>query len=381
MNSALENTPDISFIDNLTIDKLIDQMIKDYQDKYKEVTGKPVSLAQADPYRLILYSCSLYIYQGMQFSDRAGKMNLLKYSYGSFLDNLAPLRGITRLQAQPAVTTLRFSIASSLASAVSIPAGTRVTNGNEVYFYTDEYVEIAAGSTSIEVTATCTEAGVSGNSFRAGEINILVETLPYITAVENINETSGGSDLETDESLADRIYLSSSAYSVAGPEDAYKYWTKTVSADIADVKVTSPAPCEVDVRFVLTGGQLPDEALIQKVLAKLTDTNIKPLTDKVTVSAPEQVPYDINVTYYIDIANRSSAVSIQNAVNSAVEDYRAWQSAAIGRDINPSYLIAKIMSAGAKRVEVTAPEFLSVQDAQIPVSGTVVVTYGGVENG
>lgn len=379
MNSAIENTPEISFIDNLTIDEMIDQMVNDYQDKYNEVTGKGISLARADPYRMILYSCALQIYQAMQFTDRAGKQNLLKYAYGEFLDNLAPLRGITRLQAQPAVTTLRFSIASALASAVSIPAGTRVTNGNEVYFYTDEYVEIAAGSTSIEVSATCTEAGASGNGFRAGEINILVETLPYITSVVNTTETSGGSDIETDESLADRIYLASSAYSVAGPADAYVYWTKTVSADIADVKVSSPAPCEVDVRFILTGGELPDEALIQKVLDTLNDDNIKPLTDKVTVSAPESVAYDINVTYYIDTANRSSAVSIQNAVNSAVEAYKIWQSSSIGRDINPSYLISKIITAGAKRVEVVSPEYIDILDTQIPEIGTVTVTYGGIE--
>lgn len=379
MNSAIANTPDISFIDNATVDEVIDQLVKDYQDKYKEVTGKTVALAQADPYRMILYACGLMQYQTMQYVDRSGKQNLLKYAFGEFLDNLAPLRGITRLQAQPAVTTLRFNIASALASAVSIPAGTRVSNGNEVYFYTNEYTEIAAGNTYVEVDATCTEEGIAGNGFRAGEINVLVETLPYITSVENTTETSGGSDVETDESLADRIYIASSAYSVAGPEDAYKYWTKTASADITDVSVDSPEPCVVDVRFILKGGELPDEALIQKVLDTLTDKNIKPLTDRVLVSAPETVSYDINVTYYIDAANKTSAVSIQNAVNSAIEEYKVWQSSAIGQDINPSELIYKIKAAGAKRVEVTAPVYVEVGKAEIPKVGTVAVTYGGIE--
>lgn len=380
MNSSLSNIPDISFIDNLSLSELTDQMVKDYQDKYSEITGKTVSLAQADPYRMIICACALQIYQAMQYSDRAGKQNFLKYAYGDFLDNLGALRGISRLQAQPAGTTLRFSIEEPLASAVSIPAGTRVTNGNEVYFATDEYAEIAAGTTYVDVTATCTAAGASGNGFRAGEIKILVETLPYITSVQNTVETSGGSDTETDNSLADRIYISSSAYSVAGPEDAYVYWTKTVSADIADVKVSSPAPCEVDVRFILTGGELPGEALIQKVTEALNDKNIKPLTDYVTVSAPTIVSYNIDVTYYIGSRDKAAALSIQKAVEGAVEAYKVWQSAAIGRDVNPSYLISQIMAAGAKRVEVTTPKHTVIGETEIAQAGTVSVTYGGVEN-
>lgn len=380
MNSSLSNIPEISFIDNLTLSELTDQMIQDYQEKYKELTGKDVSLAQADPYRMIIYACALQIFQAMQYADRAGKQNFLKYAYGDFLDNLGALRGITRLQAQPAATTLRFSIASVLASAVSIPAGTRVTNGNEVYFATNAYTEIPAGSTYVDVPATCTAAGASGNGFRAGEINVLVETLPYITAVQNTVETNGGSDTETDASLADRIYISSSAYSVAGPEDAYVYWTKTVSTDIADVKVSSPAPCEVDVRFILTGGGLPGDALIQKVRDALNDKNIKPLTDLVIVGAPTVVNYDIDVTYYIGSKDKAAAVSIQKAVEEAVEAYKEWQSAAIGRDVNPSYLISKIMAAGAKRVEVRGPVHTVIGETEIAQAGTAAVTYGGVEN-
>ena len=380
MNSTLSNVPEISFIDNLQISELTDLMIQDYQEKIKEITGKDVSLGQADPFRMIIYACSMQIYQAMQYADRAGKQNFLKYAYGDFLDNLGALRGITRLQAQPAATTLRFSIASTLASAVSIPAGTRVTNGNEVYFATDEYTEIAAGTTYIDVGATCTAAGASGNGFRAGEINILVETLPYITSVQNTVETSGGSDTETDDSLAERIYISSSAYSVAGPEDAYVYWTKTVSADIADVKVTSPAPCEVSVCFVLKDGELPGEALIQKVTETLTDTNIKPLTDLVTVTAPTVVNYDVNVTYYIGSSDKAAAVAIRKAVEESVEAYKTWQSAAIGRDVNPSYLISKIVGAGAKRVVVNSPTHTNIGNTEIAQAGTVTVTYGGVED-
>lgn len=380
MNSTISNFPDISFIDNLTIDELIDSMINDYQDKYKEVTGVNVSLAQADPYRMILYSCAVQIYQAMQYSDRAGKQGLLKYSYGDFLDNLGAFKGIKRLQPTPAVTTIRFQIEEALASAVQIPAGTRVTNGNEVYFRTDEYAEIATGETYVDVSATSTETGKANNGFRAGEINILVETLPYISSVSNTVETDGGSDIESDDSLADRIYIAASAYSVAGPEDAYIYWTKTVSSDITDVKVTSPAPCEVDVRFILKAGELPGEALIDKVKTVLNDSNIKPLTDRVTVAAPETVDYDINLTYYINESDKASADTIKALVDTAVNVYKEWQCSAIGRDINPSYLIGKIMGAGAKRVDVVSPAYTTLSDTEVALVGNINIVYGGIEN-
>lgn len=380
MNSTLVNFPDISFIDDLSIDELIDEMIRDYQDKYKEVTGTAVSLAQADPYRMILYTCAIQLYQAMQYADRAGKQGLLKYSYGESLDNLGALRGIARLQPTSAVTTLRFQIEEPMVSAVQIPAGTRVTNGNEVYFATDEYVEIAIGETYVDVLATSTETGAVGNGFRAGEIKILVETLPYISSVANTVETSGGSDIESDESLADRIFIASSAYSVAGPADSYIYWTKTVSSDITDVKVTSPAPCEVDIRFIMTGGAIPEQALIDKVANVLNDSNIKPLTDRVTVSAPATVNCDINLTYYINESDKASAEAIQGLVNTAVNVYKEWQCSAIGRDINPSYLIGKIMAAGAKRVDVASPVQTTLTDTQVAAIGTVNIIYGGIEN-
>lgn len=380
MNSTLSNFPDISFIDNLTIDTLIDEMINDYQDKYKEVTGINVSLAQADPYRMILYTCAVQIYQAMQYADRAGKQSFLKYSYGDFLDNLGALRGIARLQPTPATTTMRFEIDSVLNAAVQIPAGTRITNGNEVYFSTDEYTEIPVGELYVDVSATSTTTGVGNNGFRAGEINILVETLPYISKVSNIAETAGGSDMESDDSLADRIYIASSAYSVAGPVDAYIYWTKTVSSDIADVNVTSPAPCEVDVRFILNGGVLPGEALIQKVGDMLNDSNIKPLTDKVTVAAPTTVTCDIDLVYYINESDKATADTIKALVGTAVDVYKEWQCSSIGRDINPSYLIGKIMGAGAKRVNVTSPVFTSLADTEVAAIGTVNIVYGGIEN-
>lgn len=380
MGVVSENFPDISFIDDCTVDEVQAQMIADYQERYNELTGKKVSLAKADPYRLIMYACAMQIYQAMQYADYSGKMSFLKYANEDYLDNLAALRGVKRIEATAATTTLKFSIDSALGSVVAIPEGTRVTNGDFVYFATDEYAEIPAGQTSVTVLATCTDAGTVGNGFEAGEFTVLVNTLPYISEVTNIDATSGGADEESDDNLKDRIFNAPASYSTAGSAAAYEYHVKSVDPTINDVVVDSSSPGTVDIYFTCEGGQLPKDALIEKVKDYLSDNNIRPLTDNVTVQAPNTEEYNVAFTYYISTSDKSMVSSIQAEIETAVSVYNTWQTEKIGRDINPSYLIQKVMDAGAKRVTVTSPLFTVLEKSTVATLGTVTMTYGGLED-
>ncbi len=375
----IENLPDISFIDNMTLEKLLGEMINDYLIKYEELTGKKITLGKADPNRLILYACTLQIYQGYQFIDRTGKQNLLKYSYGDFLENLAALKGITRNQAQPAKVTVRFTLSEVRTSAIPIPEGTRVAAG-EVYFEAREYNEISPGDTHMDIEMICTQDGEIGNGFIAGEITTLVDPIGYIESVENITVSAGGSEIETDENFAERIFLAPSSYSTAGPDEAYKYWAKTYNQDIADVEVTSPGASEIDIRIILQDGAIPDSTILQGLENFFKDKQIKPLTDLVTVSAPDIVEYSIEATYYINKSNTSNANTIQANVEEAVRNYIEWQNTRIGRDINPSELIRMMMAAGAKRVELTNPIFTAITNTSIAKLTSQTIAYGGIED-
>lgn len=380
MGVVSENFPDISFIDDCTVDEVQAQMIADYQERYNELTGKKVSLAKADPYRIIIYACAMQIYQAMQYADYSGKMSFLKYANEDYLDNLAALRGVKRIGSTAATTTLKFSIDSALGFAVSIPEGTRVTNGDLVYFATDEYTEIPAGQTSVTVIATCTEEGTVGNGFEVGDFSVIVNTLPYISEVMNIDETSGGADEESDDKLRDRIFNAPASYSTAGSASAYEYHVKSVDPTINDVVVDSSSPGTVDIYIICDGGELPNDAMITKVKEYLSDSNIRPLTDNVTVKAPNTEEYNVAFTYYISTSNKSMVASIQAEIETAVSVYNTWQTEKIGRDINPSYLIQKVMDAGAKRVTVTSPSFTVVEKNTIATLGAVTMTYGGLED-
>ena len=143
--SAIENTPEISFIDNKTVEDVRSEMVADYEEYMTNAQGVAVSLDRASVHRMILYAAAAQIYQAMQYIDRQGKQSLLKYSYSDFLDNLAIFKGVTRNQATAATCTLRFTLSAERETATAIPQGTRVASSGAVYFATDEYAEIPAG--------------------------------------------------------------------------------------------------------------------------------------------------------------------------------------------------------------------------------------------
>ena len=95
MIPEIARLPDISFIDDITLDDIKAKMIADYQDKFKEITGQAVALKDGEPITLMLYACAVQIFQMYLNVDKAGKMNFLKYAYGDFLDNLGALKGVS----------------------------------------------------------------------------------------------------------------------------------------------------------------------------------------------------------------------------------------------------------------------------------------------
>ncbi len=378
IKKELENYPDISFIENLTVEKLINEMVNDFCQKYEEIEGWPIELGKADPSRLILYAAALQIYQGMQYIDRAGKQSFLKYAYSHFLDNLGALKGITRNAGSASTAIERFTVSEVQNEIITIPAGSRVTAGDNVFFYTEDVAEIPAGEEYVDIKIKCAKTGADTNDYEVGKINSLVEPIAYIGSVANVNKPEGGADEEDDEKLAERIYLAPSSYSTAGPGDAYVFWTKSCNAGITDVRVTSPSDGVVEVCFITEDG-IPGEQLIKEVQQYLEKEDIRPLTDKVEVKAPTEIRYEINLTYYIAESDRNKVAAIQENVKNAVEAYKIWQSEMIGRDINPSYLIGLIMTAGAKRVEVAHPTFTVVSNTGIATCGKQEVKYGGIE--
>lgn len=368
------NLPAISFVETDT-GNIEANMIT----MYEAIAGR--ALAQGDPIRLFLLSAAAIIVQQRVLIDYSAKQNLLAYSGGTYLDHIGILVGVTRLPTAAAVTTLRFTLSQAQPQAVTIPAGTRATTENGIVFATDAVAEVAIGETSVDVPTTCTVEGSTGNGYMAGQVNRFVDPLAWVQAVTNTTTTEGGADIETDDSLRDRIQQAPESFSTAGPDGAYIFWAKSASALIADVAVYSPAPGQVEIRPLLTGGAIPGTEILELVAEVCNDKTIRPLTDQLSVLAPDVVAYNVTMTYYINRSDTAGSVAIQAAVTQAVADYVLWQKTKLGRDINPSELIWRVRAAGASRVEVTTPTYTVLEVCQVAVADTVTVTFGGLQDG
>lgn len=381
MIEELQNLPEISFIDDMTIDEIQKKLVSEYENSITAITGNKYVLPQADKFRIIINSIALILYQNLQCIDRAGKQNTLKYAYGEYLDNIAAEKGVVRKTAKAATVNVKFSLETARSSSTLIPKGTRVSNDSDIYFETQNSEEIAAGNTDIVISCVCTEAGTLGNNIQIGEITTLVDPVTYINEVVNTTVSTGGTDKEDDDSLRERVFLAPSSYTTTGSADAYIYHCKLFSNDIADVIATSDVgSAVVNIIVLLKNGAIPEEELITQLQEYLNNDSIKTLTDKVVVAAPSVKKYDINLTYYINKSERFKALLIQKNVEKAIDEYILWQNSKIGRDINPDKLIEKIMTAGAKRVAVSSPIYQACNQTEVPQLANKSITYGGIED-
>lgn len=344
---------------------------------YEEASGR--TLADGDPVRLFLLSIAAAIIQLRNAVNIAAQQNLLSYATGNYLDELGRYLSVTRLPASGAKTTFRFTLSEALAEAYVIPAGFEVTNG-AVTFATDTETIIGVGELYEDAVATCTTPGENGNGYLAGQIATIVSPMPYLESAVNLTETSGGADAEDDDAFAERIRLAPNSFSVAGPSKAYIFHAYSVSSAIIDVAVTSPTPGVVNVYPLLEGGEIPGEELLDDVEIYLSSDDIRPLTDEVHALAPTAQNYTIQVDYWIFSEDQSRGDQIKAAVNAAVEEYRLWQQARIGRDILPDQLIRGVIAAGAARVDsatLSPSEFIALEDDEVAQCTGVTVNFKG----
>lgn len=374
MASNLKNLPEIVFAD-ADAGKVESSILSEYES----LTGR--SLAKGDPVRLFLLTIAAVIILLLNKINETGKQNLLRYATGDNLDHLGALVGVERIPATAAVTTMRITLSAALGTVTVIPGGTRFTAGDNVFFALAAPIIIAAGELSGEGKAICLDTGTKGNGYIAGQLKTLVDPVPYVDSVTNITTSEGGAELEDDESYREAIHTAPEKYSVAGPQGAYEYFAKRASASIIDVSVWSPAPGTVEVLALIDGGEAPGQELLEQLTEALNDKSVRPLTDKVVVKAPDYVDYDLDISFFIDRSDAAEATQIIEQVNTAVAVFMAWQQGRIGRDINPSRLIADMMAAGAKRVELKAPAFKVLSQTEAARLRAKNVIYGGLEDG
>lgn len=364
----------------------VEEIVASLVAAYQQITGRTVH--PADPEKIFIQWVADVIIQERVYTNFTGNQNIPSRATGANLDALSEWYfPTTRPMAQPAVCTERFTISQAQTTSILVPAGTRVTDMSNILIWEtveDAYIEI--GDTYVDVQVQCQTPGSVGNGYAKGQLDTIVDVFDYYAGCENITESEGGADEATDQEYYQLMRASMDAFSTAGPTGAYIYIAKRVSTEIQDVLAVSPSAGKVVIYVLTKDGEPAGAELKNAVLKALSQDTVRPLTDQVSVGDPQVVEYDIAFTYYIPEDETQSGEEVQAAVDAAVQEYVAWQSGKLGRDINPSYLYGLLMQTGIKRVTLTSPVYTALKNGddgsepQLAQVGQITATNGGYES-
>lgn len=160
-------------------------------------------------------------------------------------------------------------------------------------------------------------------------------------------------DGETDDAYRERIVLAPDGFSVAGPEAAYTFHARSASTLVKDARPISPSPGDVVVTVLSTAGDgTANDALLDLVEAALTPTEVRPMTDNVTVQSAEIVNYTVDADLYL-FEGPDGSVVLANAI--AGRDAYIDRMRRIGRDVTKTGLIASMFVEGVQRLVLNAP--------------------------
>ncbi len=188
---------------------------------YQSITGVKV-LPGSEEALFLRWMASALLHE-RALCNYAGNQNLPSRASGASLDALGEqLCGCARPQAKASACTVRFSISAPQASAVLVPAGTRVTDSASAYIWaTTHDALISPGETSVDVPVLCQSLGARSNGYTPGEINTIVDLFPYFAFCENTTTSDGGAERADDQTYYELIRASMDAFSYAGAKGGY----------------------------------------------------------------------------------------------------------------------------------------------------------------
>lgn len=377
----LDNLPEINMLadEGITFESIVNEMIADYEAYWRELTGEELILYPADSRRIMLNVAAGKLYQLATIINERHKLNFLQYMYGDYTKNWAANFGFKEDGLESAVVTLRFCLAESQPTDIMIPAGTRATSGDNIYFATDEELIIPAGEVYADASATCTQPGTIGNDYVAGQLNVIADPINLVESVRNITKSAGGHDKYTNQELKELIYNFPSSYTTAGSAECYEQIAKRYSSNIIDAKVITNNEALVQIFILLQNGMIPTAEYCDKVLEYIKDLKVTPDTDKVEVIAPDAVTYEVEADYYIAYEQKDIADGLKEAISDACNIFVDFTRSKIGRAVNPNVLITYASAAGASRVEIVKPEYKYVGENEVAICSNIKFSFRGFE--
>lgn len=132
-------------------------------------------------------------------------------------------------------------------------------------------------------------------------------------------------------------------------------------------------PGTVLMYIVNKDGSVPNAAELLQISAACNDSSVRSFNDRIIVKAADVFNYNISVN--VNIEPNEDIEALKGAITQAVEDYKSWQCAKIGRQINKDKLQMFIMQAGAYKVNINAPSNSLSPKTAIPVCESTNINF------
>lgn len=157
--------------------------------------------------------------------------------------------------------------------------------------------------------------------------------------------------MELDDALRERIQLVYEGLTTAGPRNSYILHARNASALVADAQAESPSPAHVVVTVLhLEGNGVADPSLLAKVLEYLSDEDIRPVGDRLTVQSAEVKEYRIDaVLHMAGTGSENEAILAE-----ATRRLAAWINPRrrLGVEVARSAIDAQLHITGVSRVDL-----------------------------
>ena len=336
MTRTIDDLPDISFIDDITYEELLDRLKTNFLEKKQELTGKEERLLPTDDVNIILNTVGLVFYHMYRTIDNGLRQNLLKYATGIHLDGKGALSNCERIKAEKARCKVRFTLSEPQEDGYIIYAGTELIKDNIVFATTEDCV-IKPRKIMGNTLVVCKQEGAEANGIPTGELKTLVKPLPYIVDVSNIEVSYGGRNEESEYDYANRILNSIYEKSTAGSEASYEYFIKKSDSELLDLHIKTVTDNEGNPK-----GELEITLLYPKILESdfdnrvdrirkyLDDNGIRVSTDKLTFKRAQKIEIDYNLLYWIDKQDADNLSKIQEKLNRDVAEYQNKLTSKLG---------------------------------------------------
>lgn len=272
-----------------------EEILNAMSERYKELTGATL-YPQSDIY-IRMQVLAGEVFSSLVYADWVKKQMFVQSASGTYLDNHASMRGLTRKQATPSQGSVTFYISEAKQNNIVIEKGTVVSTDevNAHRFETVETVTLLAGKLSVSAKAVSCGVGQAYNVL-SDTITVMVTPPNEIEYVKNAEPFDGGADKESDESLRKRV-IDSYKFVLNGTNSAY-YKSLALSVDgVESAGVIPKARGAGTVDIYISQKNAPaTEQQIQQVSKLISQQRELNVDTAVYSAAPRDVVISLNVS-------------------------------------------------------------------------------------